>query len=79
MRRVEPGLLSTVQRIALGEGWTITNAPMTSTRVAGVAYRPLVEGPRIAVRVAAAWRSKEDALARALAGTAARVLRRAKL
>lgn len=79
MRRVEPGLLSTVQRIALGEGWTITNAPMTSTRVAGVAYRPLLEGPRIAVRVAAAWRGKEDVLAGSLAGTAARVLRRAKL
>jgi DNA-binding transcriptional LysR family regulator len=78
MRRVEPGLLSTVQRIALGEGWTITNAPMTSTRVAGVAYRPLVEGPRIAVRVAAAWAGKDDPLAGALAKTAARVLRRAK-
>ena len=54
-RRVDPGSILTLQQIALGEGWTVGNAPVTSTRVPGVAYRPLLEGSRIAVRFAAVW------------------------
>jgi hypothetical protein len=73
-RRVEPGLLNTVERIALGEGWTVSNSAMTTSRMAGVAYRDVIEGPRIAVRVAAAWNPGAEPVAIALAEAAARVL-----
>ncbi len=57
---VEPGQLHTLQRIAQGEGWTIPNGATLETRVRGVAYRPLVEGDDLAVRVVAAWREPDE-------------------
>jgi DNA-binding transcriptional LysR family regulator len=74
-RRVEPGSILTLQRIGLGEGWTVSNAPMTTTRVPGVAYRALAEGTRIAVRVSATWRAPADDRVAALVRAAARALR----
>jgi DNA-binding transcriptional LysR family regulator len=73
-RRVEPGSLLTLQRIGLGEGWTVSNAPMTLTRVPGVAYRELIEGNRICVHVTAAWNREGDARIARLAKVAAQTL-----
>jgi DNA-binding transcriptional LysR family regulator len=76
---VEPGQLHTLQRIAQGEGWTIPNGATLETRVRGVAYRPLVEGDDLAVRVVAAWREPdEDGRFAKLARRAAGVLMPAK-
>lgn len=56
---VEPGLIQTLERIAAGEGWATPNAASRATRVRGVAYRPLVEGEDLAVKVVAAWRTAD--------------------
>jgi len=53
---VEPGQVQTLERIAVGEGWTIANTATLAARVKGVAYRPLVEGEALGVRIAAAWK-----------------------
>lgn len=72
---VEPGQIQTLERIALGEGWTIPNGATLATRVRGVAYRPLAEGDDLAVRVVAAWRPPDEGGRCAkLAEGAARVL-----
>jgi len=76
---VEPGQLHTMQRIAQGEGWTTPNGATLETRVRGVAYRPLVEGDDLAIRVVAAWRDPdEDGRFARLARCAASVLMPAK-
>lgn len=72
---VEPGQIQTLERIAAGEGWTIPNGANLGARVKGVAYRPLVEGEALGVRVAAAWpQAKDSPLHAKLAGIAARLL-----
>jgi DNA-binding transcriptional LysR family regulator len=74
---VEPGQIQTLERIAAGEGWTISNGATLAVRVKGVAHRPLAEGEALAVRVAAAWRGgEEEARFERLAATAARCLGR---
>ncbi len=72
---VEPGQIQTLERIAAGEGWTITNGATLAVRVKGVAWRPLAEGEALAVRVAAAWSGPdEDGRYGRLAAVAARLL-----
>lgn len=72
---VEPGQIQTLERIAAGEGWTIPNGASLGARVKGVAYRPLVEGEALGVRVAAAWPQAKDApLFGKLADIAARLM-----
>ena len=71
-RVVEPGQLLTLERIGQGEGCTLVNRSRVPTRVPGLAYRPLAEGERLAIRYALAWRGEtHEALGRRLA-TAAR-------
>lgn len=72
---VEPGQIQTLERIASGEGWTIPNGATLAARVKGVAYRPLVEGEALGVRVVAAWKQRdEDGRFGTLAAAAVRVL-----
>ena len=72
---VEPDQLLTFERIAHGEGCTLVNAWRRRTRIAGLAYRPIAEGERLAIRVAAAWPEEAPAAAMGkLAAAARRVL-----
>jgi DNA-binding transcriptional LysR family regulator len=72
---VEPGQIQTLERIAAGEGWTISNGATPAARVKGVAYRPLAEGEALGVRIVAAWRRQdEDARFARLAVVAVKVL-----
>jgi DNA-binding transcriptional LysR family regulator len=72
---VEPGQVQTLERIAVGEGWTIPNGAMLAARVKGVVYRPLAEGEALGIRVAAAWVPVEGAdRYEKLAATALKVL-----
>jgi DNA-binding transcriptional LysR family regulator len=74
---VEPGQIQTLERIAAGEGWTISNGATLAVRAKGVAYRPLAEGEALAVRVVAAWAgADEGGRLERLAALAARLLRR---
>jgi hypothetical protein len=53
---VDPGQVQTLERIAAGEGWTISNGATLAWRVKGVVWRPLAEGELLGIRVVAAWK-----------------------
>jgi DNA-binding transcriptional LysR family regulator len=68
---VQPAQLTTLERIARGEGCTLMNLSRRKTRIPGLVFRELVESPRLQIELAMLWpQDKQDALLEKLADAA---------
>lgn len=72
---VEPGQLLTLERIAHGDGFTLTNQSRERTRLPGLAYRPLVGADALSIQVVFAWNQQiPDELGRKISAAVRRQL-----
>lgn len=57
---VAPGQLTTMERIAMGDGFSLLTTAQTEMKIDGVVHRPLKEGAMLGVSLVAAWPADAD-------------------